>query len=686
LAQAAFSLEGVRCHAWHGSSFTQVTMKLCLAFSVSVAHAANPVSKVLELLGSLQSKIVKEGEAEQEQYEKFVHFCQQGAKQLQRELNDSADRKAQLEAAVEKSSSDIESDEASIGELSESISTAEGDLTEAEKVRAKQHADYSSRDAELSETIDTINRAIRALKKSSFAQTNAQSIGRVSEALEALIQAGSIAGSDRARLQALMQSSEDAQDHVMVQSHKGLDAVIEVFEDMLEKAETQKGEATKEETKQAHSHTMLVSSLKNKIKNSNKELNDTKHHKAAAEEDKATAEGDLAETTKDADADNSELASLQTDCMVKASDHEASVEGRNEELKALDAAKKIIEEKTGGATDRAYSLLQVKSKASSEDYSDVIDNLKALSRKSNDFSLALLTSQISTTVKTASSSGADPFAKVKGLIENMIQRLLDDAKKEADQKAYCDKEMSETKQKKEEHEEDIEHLSGKMRKAESSIARLTAEIAELESDLGHIASMQRDMDANRAAEHADYEAQSSDYKQGIDGIQMAIKVLKEYYGKSSLLQQPAVGTHSSADGESTGIIGMLEVAESDFTKLLAEVESDEKESEKYYEETTQENKVATAEKKTALKFKGKEQAETKSELEELTGDRDSEQSELDAVLDYYSKVKKQCVAKPEPYEERKRRREAEMEGLKNALDILEGNAMAFLQVNRFRKH
>eukprot|EP00451_Oxyrrhis_marina_P040553 CAMPEP_0204392798 /NCGR_PEP_ID=MMETSP0469-20131031/61959_1 /ASSEMBLY_ACC=CAM_ASM_000384 /TAXON_ID=2969 /ORGANISM="Oxyrrhis marina" /LENGTH=45 /DNA_ID= /DNA_START= /DNA_END= /DNA_ORIENTATION= len=45
-------------------------MKLCLAFSVSVAHAANPVSKVLELLGSLQSKIVKEGEAEQEQYEK----------------------------------------------------------------------------------------------------------------------------------------------------------------------------------------------------------------------------------------------------------------------------------------------------------------------------------------------------------------------------------------------------------------------------------------------------------------------------------------------------------------------------------------------------------------------------------------------------------------------------------------
>jgi peptidoglycan hydrolase CwlO-like protein len=653
-------------------------MKLCLAVIAGV-RAVNPVSKVLDLLTSLQSKMVKEGEVEEEQYGKFVRLCQNNARQLQWELNDSADRLAQQKATIEKAASDIESDEAAISELSATIQTAESDIAKAEKLRAKQHSDYSARDADFAETISTLSRAIEDAKKASFAQFSSHAVSRLSQAFEVLVQAGSIDSSDRTRLQSLMQSSEDAQDRVVVQSHKGQDSVVDVFADMLEKAEAQRGKSTRKETEAAHSHTTMVAALKEKVRNANDELSDAKHHKAAAEETKASTEGDLAVTSKDADSDKNELASLQTDCMVKASDHQASVEERNEELKALEAAKKIIEEKTGGATNRAYSLLEVQSKTQSQDYIDVIDELKALSRRNNDFSLSLLTSQISSTVKTASSSGVDPFAKVKGLIENMIVRLVDEGKKEADAKAYCDKEMKETEEKKAEHEEDIESLSGKIKKRESSVERLTADIATLEADLAHIATMQKEMDENRAAERAEYEIQSSDYKQGIEGIQMAIKVLKDYYGKSSLLQ------HDPAEGESTGIIGMLEVAESDFTKLLGEVEVDEKESAKYYEETTETNKITKAEKKTAVEYKTKEQAETKSELEELSGDRESEQSELDAVLDYYSKIKKQCVAKPEPYEERKHRRESEMEGLKNALDILEGNAIGFLQMSRPRR-
>ena len=61
--------------------------------------------------------------------------------------------------------------------------------------------------------------------------------------------------------------------------------------------------------------------------------------------------------------------------------------------------------------------------------------------------------------------GADPFAKIKGLISEMIEKLEEEAAKEAAHKAFCDKEMSETKAKKEDKESEIEDLTTKIDKA-----------------------------------------------------------------------------------------------------------------------------------------------------------------------------------------------------------------------------
>merc|ERR1719321_364592 len=92
---------------------------------------------------------------------------------------------------------------------------------------------------------------------------------------------------------------------------------------------------------------------------------------------------------------------------------------------------------------------------------------------------------------------------------------------------------------------------------------------------------------------------------------------------------------------------------------------------------TQENKVTKMTKEQDVKYKTKEFTALDKDVAELTADRDGSQTELDAVLEYDTKIKDRCVAKPDPYEERKKRREAEIAGLKEALSILEGQA--FLQ-------
>merc|ERR1719486_1507777 len=94
-----------------------------------------------------------------------------------------------------------------------------------------------------------------------------------------------------------------------------------------------------------------------------------KKGQALAAETKATAEGDLANTSKDLDEDKAYLDSIHRDCMQKASDFEAAVKSRDAELEALATAKKIIAEATAGATEEVYdasaaaSFLQLSSES-----------------------------------------------------------------------------------------------------------------------------------------------------------------------------------------------------------------------------------------------------------------------------------------------------------------------------------
>merc|ERR1719476_565377 len=91
-----------------------------------------------------------------------------------------------------------------------------------------------------------------------------------------------------------------------------------------------------------------------------------------------------------------------------------------------------------------------------------------------------------------------------------------------------------------------------------------------------------------------------------------------------------------------------------------------------------ENKVSKAIKEKDVEYKTKESAALDKTASELTSDRDSAQTELDAVLQYSANIRNMCEVKPESYEERKARRESEISGLKEALQILEGESV-FLQ-------
>merc|ERR1719217_984122 len=96
---------------------------------------------------------------------------------------------------------------------------------------------------------------------------------------------------------------------------------------------------------------------------------------------------------------------------------------------------------------------------------------------------------------------------------------------------------------------------------------------------------------------------------GLEGVKLALKILREYYAKDDK-------SHEAAEGAGDSIIGLLEVIESDFSKGLAQMIA------------TEDSAAAAYDKQT------KEYTGLDKTVAELSSDLAGVQEELDAVMEY----------------------------------------------------
>jgi len=401
-------------------------------------------------------------------------------------------------------------------------------------------------------------------------------------------------------------------------------------------------------------------------------LDKAKKNLGASQQAKATAEGDLAVTSKDLAEDISTLATLHQDCMKGAEDFEAATRSRGDELKALATAKKVIAETTSGAADQSYSftqvsLLQRSQLSSSADLAnfEAVRFVRDLAQKQQSTALAQLAQHMAQAMRAG---GRDPFSKVKALISNMIETLLRESEADATEKAFCDKELAETETKKADKEANIEKLSTSIDSMSAKSAKLKEQTAELQKQLAALAHTQAEADKLRSEEKAAFDTNSAEMEKGVKGVQLALKVLNEYYATNGK-------SHDAAQGAGEGIIGLLEVVESDFSKGLAEMRAAEDSAVSEHGLLSKASEIETATKNQDLKYKTKESKGLDKDISDTNGDRATVQQELDAVNLYNSGIKGRCIAKAETYSERARRRSEEISGLKEALSILEGEAV-----------
>jgi len=648
-------------------------------FSSSSANEASPIAKVIQMVGDLETKVISEGEECQKTYEEFSEWCEETAKNLQFEIKTGKNEVASLTATIEEESANIQKQTSTIDELAGGIATDEADLKAATAIRETESTSFQAQEKDLVETIDIVERAVGIIEKEmsgGASMMQLQKAGSVVEALSTMVKAQGLTAADGKRLTALVQSSQSdddeelgAPDPTVFESSSG--GVVGVLNDLLEKAQGELEGARQKESSDLANFEMLKQSLTDEIKFANKEMDEAKQSKSASEEAKATASGDLGVTTTDLNNDVGELANLHHECMTKAQEFETETTSRGEELKALATAKKIIIEATSfeQTSFLQKSRLAISTRADLVNF-ETVRFVKDLARKQHSPELAQLASRMSSTVRFSGGNRADVFGKIKGLVADMITKLEEEAEADATEKVFCDKELAETNQKKDDKSSEIAKLSAKIDKMSAQSTQLKSQVATLQEELGQLTSSQAEMDKIRAEEKAVFEADSAETEKGLNGIKLALKVLNEYYSKDA--------AHGSAGGASSGIIGLLEVCESDFSKSLTEMTSTEQTSQQAYDTQTKENEITKSTKDHDVKYKTKESTGLDKGIAEYSSDKSGVETELSAVNTYLSELNGRCIAKAETYGERKERRLAEIAGLKEALVTLE-NETALIQ-------
>merc|ERR1712194_123974 len=166
-----------------------------------------------------------------------------------------------------------------------------------------------------------------------------------------------------------------------------------------------------------------------------------------------------------------------------------------------------------------------------------------------------------------------------------------------------------------------EKLSTKIDSKTSASKKLSEEVATLQKELAELASSSSEMNKIRAEEKATYEKNKPEMDAGLKGVKLALKILNDYYAKADK-------SHGSSDGAGSGIIGMLEVIESDFTKGLTEMVAAEQMAAAGYEKETKENAIEKTTKTQDVKYKTKEAASLDKAVAELSTDLEGVQAEL----------------------------------------------------------
>lgn len=699
---------------------------LCLS-TLGDGAQVSAVQKVIQLLTDMVATGKQEKQEEEVSFAAFQQFCTNKQASTKEEIAKGAETIDLLTTEIQQLESEIAQLAEEVDALQRTVASADADVKANKDQRAKDHADYVEESTDLDESVDALDRAIAVLQKQNYDRKQASS---------ALIQmTDSSAFPERARravLQFLEMNSGTDLEYSGDQEPPEANAyefqsgsIIDMLKKLQDDFRKQRSECEKEEMNSKHASDMVIQDLTSTIERSNSDISSKSQDSQKKKERVGEAKKELGTATTDHAEDTKFLSDLDAECHEKALSFTEKQQLRTEEIAALEKAIEILSgSAVSGAAEEhlslaatSTSLVQLRNSGSNSEKEagirrHLLDFLISEGHRLHSRNIELL----------ASKAAADPFVKVRKMIEEMITRLLEEANQEAETEGFCDKELGTNKVTRDKLQSEIDELSAGIDEATANIMKLTEDIARLTEEVAGLDTAMAEATKLREAEKAKNAATIKDAKDAQDALQQATKVLEEFYKKAgqatafvqlsanpqtktALLARPKMGsdewdalanpnyegtvdkghkegmqtfgeTFTGQQDEAGGVLAMLEVISSDFANVESSTTASELQAAKIYEDFMNDAKKSHAVKTKSIEMFSSDKTDTESKLITLKKDLAATQDELLAADRYYEKLKPTCVDSGVSFEDRQKAREEEIASLKEALTILGGEPTA----------
>merc|ERR1719207_223182 len=570
-----------------------------------------------------------------------------------------------------------------IADLTSEIAETTASLEELIHLRQEEHKTHEEEVADLTHTIEAVNKATEVLEGHYAAAGSLAEIKQeVTQALSALA-LSRMNDPKMAPVTALLQNPDwlNTDGAAAYGEYKGVAAesggVIGTLKTIRGTLQDQKQASIEKENESRRQFEVAKGAKEDELRRSNEEK---KEKENTLEECNAKIEHFTAvinQATIDIKDAKEYVEKLLADRALFSKEYDGRVQMRNAEQAATQAALDALQEVTAGAKSTVEALLQISmtTRVKCVNCASAVQNLFKVASMTKNAALVQIGSAIESNLKGSSKQPQAYFDKnamdpIKNLLHEMIVKLEDELAAETSHHEWCQNEKATSAAAKAEREQNIESLEAEIEALNTAIAQLTQEIAFLHSELIRI---QQETDAAiqlRKAEH----------DQVIEALNKAMSALSGQYGfiqlKSKVQhKQSPFAEYSSGAGAGASAMEMLQDLLNRYSEARTELIQSEEAAQKAHEELLAKNEQFRKDTTQTKQAKETEKRQKNERLGNAKVELAANRQELAEVVQYIADLRPSCDDIRTTFEERKKRREAEIAALKETLAVLEDPSM-----------